>query len=427
MTSPTGKEYPPGIEPSQTEYTAQATLALAQGEFEQALEAAREGIAADSTNAEHFYLAGEAAAGLSDYELADSVWAEAERLYPAYELDIEPAREGAWAEAFNAGVEAYNAGDMAAAAEAWRSADMIYGYRPEAAQNLGVLLTQQGDYEEAVEVYRAGLNALNSLPSARVLEEVELEERDQARAEMEGSLAELLLFTEQFAEAEALFRQQLEANPDDIDLQANLANALSRQGREAEAAEIYTSLLETPGMPPSQLTNIGISLFQAGQHVRAADAFGQVVEVQPRNRDAWFNRANALYAAEEWGALTEIGDEIVAADPLNETVALILARAYRELEQNQDALTSLERLEALPVLIDELQLQPQSDRSVVLGTVIGNAASAGDSIRLEFTFYDDSGELGSETVTITAPAPEQTTEFEVVFPETAMAYSYDVL
>src|SRR5690606_37801080 len=112
ITSPTGRTYEPGIEPRQTNFAQQATIALAQGQFDESLARAQEGVASDSTNPLHYYLAGEAAAGLDDYELADSMWVIAERLYPAYQLEIEPSREAAWANAFNAGVEAYNAGDM---------------------------------------------------------------------------------------------------------------------------------------------------------------------------------------------------------------------------------------------------------------------------------------------------------------------------
>ena len=284
-SSPTGKEYPPGIEPSNSQYTQQAVLALAQGDFQRALEQSREGIAADPENAQHFFLAGEAAAGLGDYELADSMWVEAERIYPAYELEIEPAREGAWAEAFNAGVEAYNAGDNDAAIDAWQNASMIYRYRPGAAQNLGIVLMQEARYDEAVEAFRRGLEAAEAEPQTRVLEAEEIAERAEAREFMMENLAQLLLYTDQFAEAEVLLREQLEADPENVEVRANLANALGRLGRDAEAAQIYADLLENPSLTTEQLFNVGVSLFNAGEHVRAAEAFGRVTEVVPNSRD----------------------------------------------------------------------------------------------------------------------------------------------
>src|SRR5690606_32044283 len=106
-------------------------LAIATGNYQEALTQAQAGIAADSTNPIHFYLAGEGSAGVGDFEAADSLWRIAERMYPAYELEIEPTRENFWAQEFNRGVEAYNAGNMEEAIEAWTNAHFIYKLRPE--------------------------------------------------------------------------------------------------------------------------------------------------------------------------------------------------------------------------------------------------------------------------------------------------------
>lgn len=425
VTSPTGRVYEPGIRPTQTRFAQQATLFLAQGLYEQALSQAREGIESAPDNAMHFFLAGEAAAGLGDFALADSMWIEAERLYPAYELEVEPAREGAWAEAFNEGVQAYNAGTTAEAIDAWTRADMIYRLRPEAAQNLAVLLTQEAQYDEAIRVYQRGIEALEIEPASRIIEGAELEERAEARAFMIENLAQLLLYTEQFAEAERLLREQLADRPNDVQIQANLATAMSRQGREEEATRIYTSLLTSPDLDADQLFNIGVSLFNAGDYPRAAEAFGRVTQLRPTSRDAWYNQANALYAAEVWAELTPVARRLVEVDPLNENAALILARALREQNQNQQALDALERIETLPVFLDELQMRPASQATTIRGRVIGNQAAAGSPVRIRFTFYGPSGALGTETVTVTAPAREQSTTLEVTFGQQAESYSYE--
>lgn len=428
LTSPTGREYPPGTPPSNTEFSQRATLALAQSAFEDALAVSREGIAEDPTNPQHYYLAGEAAAGLAQYELADSLFNAAEDIYPAYELEIEPAREVAWADAFNAGVEAYNASDAAAAIEAWRGATLMYPYRPDAAQNLGVVLTQEGEYEEAIEVYREGLEALDTPPNTRVLEEEELAEREESREFMRENLAQLLLYTDQYAEAEIILREQLAADPDNAELKSNLANALGRLGREDEANDIYNELLSAPDITPTQLFNVGVSLFQTDQFLRAAEAFGRVTDLQPESRDAWYNQTNALYAAEAWEDLGPIAERLVELDPLNENAALMLAESQRRLENNAAALAALERLEALPVFVDELQMVPGASATTVNGTIRGNSAAAGSPVQLRFTFFGDSGEgLGTETVTVNAPASEQTTTFRVQFAQPAAAYQYELV
>lgn len=425
-TSPTGRVYEPGTPPARSAFTQQAILMNAQGQHENALAQSRLGIAADPTNPQHFYLAGEAAAGMGDLELADSLWTVAQRIYPAYELEIEPMREAAWATAFNAGVEAYNAGNTDAALEAWANADRIYPYHPNAAQNLAILLTQEGDYDEAIAAYRRGLASLERTPATRVLEATEIAERDEVRASMQQSLAQLLLFTDQFAEAETLLRAQLAEDPTNVEVRANLANALTRLDRDAEATTLYTELLASPNLTETQLFTIGVSLFNANEYVKAAEAFGRVTAIQPNSRDGWYNQANALYAAEEWEDLTPIAERLVQVDPLNENAGLILARSYRERQMNDRALATLERIQALPIYLDELQIRPTETSTTIQGTATGNSAAAGTAVRLRFNFYGESGPLGSETVTIIAPADDANAPFEVTIAQPATSYSYEV-
>lgn len=428
--SPTGKTYEPGIAPRDSRFTTPATLYIAQGQFEQALQEAQQGIAADSTNPRHYFLLGQAHAGLGNTEEANAAWARAEQLYPAYELEIEPARESAWADAFNQGVEAYNSNDMAGAVAAWTRANEIYQLRPEAYQNLAAIYTQQGDYEQAIAAYQGALAAVESEPAARVLEEEEIADREASRATALENLAELLLFTEQHAQAEELFREQMQQDPDNVALQGKLAAAIAAQpGRESEAQAMYNELLGRSDLDAATLMEIGVVLFQQQDFARAAEAFERVTEARPNSRDAWYNLANALYAAESWEALIPIGERLMEIDPLNYDGSLMLARAYRDAGQNDNALRELERIEAAPIRLQKLQTRQGAGRTTVSGEVMGGQASAGTPFQLRFTFYGENGAaLGTETVTVNAPATETVTPFEVhLQTETpAVGYTYEV-
>lgn len=436
--SPTGRVYEPGIEPRQTEFSRGATQALAraqlagdeaeaQVQYAAALAQSRLGIAADSTNPMHFYLAGEAAVGIGDYVLADSMWIVAERFYPAYELEVEPSREGAWANAFNVGVEAYNAGDMAGARRQWENADLIYRFRPEAAQNLAIVLTNEGEYDAAIDMYRRGIESIDMRPGTRIIEDAELAEREVTRLDMQQNLAQLLLFRNRFADAEPVFRALIANDPDNVEAQANLAIVLTRLDRAGEARQIYDRLLNAPNLPPSELFTIGVALFQADDFIAAADAFGRVTRAQPEHRDAWFNQANALLAAEAWDQVVPVGQRLVVIDPLNSMASLILVQAYRELDRSTEGLAILENLETKPVFLDALQISPGSQRTVLTGEVIGNSASPGTPVQLRFTFFDDNGQVGSSTVTVNAPAREARETFEVTVNANANSYKYEVL
>jgi tetratricopeptide (TPR) repeat protein len=433
VLSPSGEPYAPGIRPRDTRQTGAAQLYLVQAAtadparasalYQQALEAVQPGMQTDSTNATYFFIAAQAHAGLGNFEVADSLFDTAQRLYPAYELEIDPAREQAWAMAFNRGIEAYQANDMATAATAWRQANRIYNKRSEGYLNLAVIYTQNEDYDQAAEAYRQALAALGRTP-ARELAPEEVEEREEARAQIMESYAQLLVYTERFAEAERLYREYLQTNPTDLAARSALAMVIARQGNQAEARRIYDELMSAPDLTSTDLFNIGVGLFNAEDYERAAQAFRRVTEMSPNNRDAWFNLLNSLYAGDRHADVVPVGQRMLEIDPLNQAASAILGRAYRETRQNQRALEVLTRMDQLPVYVRDLQFRPGEGRSTLSGTMEGHRARAGAPIRLEFTFFGPQGPLGTQTVTVNAPAAQATAPFEVTYTGTTVPVGY---
>ena len=171
IVSPSGIVYEPGTPPEETRRSQTATLYFRQQRAERALELSLEGLEVDPENPIHYFLAGVAHARLGQYGEADRMFSEAQAIYPAYEIDIEPQRRAAWAEAFNAGVEAYGTGETEEALEAWGNAAVIYDLRPEAHRNLASLLAVEGRHDEAIEIYRRALDGLEKRPATLVLDE----------------------------------------------------------------------------------------------------------------------------------------------------------------------------------------------------------------------------------------------------------------
>lgn len=426
-TSATGEVYPPGSPPEPTRYSETATLFLQRDRLERALELAMEGVEADPENAVHHYLAGVAHARLGNNRKADRFFDEAERIYPAYELDTEPERLNSWAEAFNRGVEAYTTGDVETAFAAWSGAVAIYNLRPEAHRNLASALTAEGRYEEAIEVYQQAVEGLEDRPATRALTDEEIRERERIRVEMEERLGELLLFRERYAEAEPLIRRQLQQDSGQVRLRRQLGRALAGQGKTEEAGEIYSSLLSEQSLEGAELSDVGVALFQAGRHAQAAEAFDRLTRLQPNSRDAWFNYANALLASGSWQKLTSVGDRLLEVDPLNEDAALIVARAYLESGDEPGAARRIERSEAEPVHLEALQMRPSRSETTIQARVVGNRAEPGTPIRLRFTFYTGGETAGAETVTVPAPASDESTAIEVSIDRRATSYRYEVV
>ena len=427
MVSPTGIVYRVGTPPSQTRFSQTATLYLQSDQSERALELVLEGIEENPGNPVHYFLAGVASVRLGRYEEADWMFAEAEQIYPAYELDVEPEREAGWAEAYNAGADAYASGDVEGAIAAWSGAAAIFQLRPEAHRNLAMVLQAEGRYDEAARAYRGARDGLDRRPATRVLSEFEMARRVELRQEVEDEFAQLLLVMDRHAEAEPLLRNQLEREPGNTQLMGDLALALRGQGRTEEAAEIYTSLLSGEDLETTQLFNLGIALFRADDFQRASEAFRRVTELRPNSRDAWFNYANSLFAGGAWDALSVVGERLLELDPLNENAALLTARALLETGDEEGAIGKLELIDAAPVHLDGLLMLSGEGGITIRGQLAGNQAEPGILVRLRFSFYDDAGPLGEETLALKAPSQGETVSFEVHFPGAPVGYRYDLV
>ena len=427
VVSPTGFVYELGTPPVAGRFSQTAALYLSKELVDGALERALGGIDSEPANPIHYLLAGLAYAQFAQYSEADAMFTDAQRIYPAYELDIAPQREAAWIELFNQGIAAYSEGDVEGAIEAWELAEMMWDLRPDASLNLGGLFKDQRRWNDAIGAYQRAIAGLERKPVTRVLPQEELHAREEQRIRTEASLAELLLFTERFAEAVTLLRRHLERDPTSVRVRADLAAALNESGKETEAVAIYTGLLSETGLEAKDLFNIGIALYRANDFMAAAEAFERLTKLQPNSRDAWFNYTNSLFAAESWESLAPVGDRLTEVDPLGESAGLIAARAHLELGDEQSAVVGLDRTESAPIHLEGLRLLTSGPGTSILGQVVGNAAEPGTSVRLRFTFYGANGALGTEPFTVSAPSQGTRERFEVSFAGQATAYRYELL
>jgi tetratricopeptide (TPR) repeat protein len=245
---------------------------------------------------------------------------------------------------------------------------------------------------------------------------------------MEAQLSVLLLATERWGEAEPILRRRLEQDPGDVEIRSDLARALDGMGRTEEAQQFYGTLLTEEGLGGTQLFNLGVALFRISDFHRAAEAFRRLTESQPDSRDAWFNYTNALFAAEAWAPLAAAGDRLIDLEPLGENALLITARAQLETGDREGAVGTLALADAAPAYLEEMRLRRAGASTLVEGRITGNAADPGALVRLRFIFYGDAGsELGSETLSLEAPAPGRSEPFEVAFAKRASAYRYELM
>lgn len=340
--------------------------------YNTAMEQARAGIAADANNPLHHFLLAQAALGTNNYVAADSAFRRTLELCPQFAVEVTPLRDRASQLAFNAGVEAFNRQDTAVALAQWEQAGRMHEAYPQAHFNQAVVYAGRNDYTRATAAYRATLAALERV------------------------------------------------TPD-------TSNA--------------TELAETRAGSLSGLLNAGAHYFTANEFARAGEIFAEVHRLDPNHRDAWYNHALSLYKLERWQELVPVASRLVQIEPLNYNSMILLFNAYKGLSEaakaarntavestNRNlAVSTLQAADALPVQVSDVQLSTR-DGVRLAGTVRGAAARAGTPIRLNFTFFGPSGPVGTQSVTVSAPAKDATTPFEVVLATTqpVTGYSYRV-
>lgn len=362
-----------GTAPAASSHAVQAQVALnrtlvatgAAGEpyFQAALVAAREGIAADSANPLHHFLAGQAHAGLGQTAEADAAWNQAERLCRELGGEIRTVRQNAYVSLFAEGMRAFQAADTATAVSAWTRASQAWPDGWDAHYNLGVLYAGLGDPAKSVAAYRAALRATetNGDTTAAVRAQV-AETRANAVAGLLNAGA-LLFQAERYDAAAAVFRTLADRDRNHRDAWYNLALAQYKLARWDDLVPVAE----------------------------------RVTELDPLNHNAWIVLFNAHKGIAERGT------------------------GPAEQQARQRALQVLQRAEALPVRMDAVRLVAAPGQATVHATLEGGEARAGTPIALDVVFWGADGRVGTATITATAPAKGATIQVQATAPVSSPA------
>ena len=173
----------------------------------------------------------------------------------------------------------------------------------------GVLLSEAGEHAAAADAFQRALalepgftEALNNLASAL------------------GRLG-------RNEEALACFEALVERVKDDPELYFNYGNTLQRAGRHREACAAFARALELRPLFPQAHNNLGNSLQALGERNQAITSYENAVELDPAFLDARRNLAGALYRAERYVAAEQEYRAVLERRPGDGSAQLGLALA----------------------------------------------------------------------------------------------------
>ncbi len=361
------------------------------------------------------------------------MWQRAVAVWTCYADQVEFLRLRAWQGLFQTGIDAMDQGDTARAIRHLEDAFTIYKQEPDPIFEVGVYYARRAEeapadsqlilVERATQAFRRALEATER--STRL----EPGARRQYRARSALNLATLLSYQEKLDEAAAVYEEFLRVEPDNQEARAKLARVLAMQVERLvsqadttpdtdqaatllaraeelrhEAASHYDALLEQPGLQAGDYQEIGIGLWEAGAQDRALAAFRKVIELRPYDPGALEVLAHALYQAERYDTLVTVAESLSVRYPYHRENLAVLAYAYRQLKQPEQALSVLERQQRLPFQILEPSLQSANGAYVAAGALENLTLEPGAPIEVEFQFRRESGEIVA-TATLATAAP----------------------
>jgi predicted O-linked N-acetylglucosamine transferase (SPINDLY family) len=142
--------------------------------------------------------------------------------------------------------------------------------------NLGNVLKDLGNFEDAVASYRRALKLKPDL------------------AGIHYNLGLALTDLKQFDESAASYRKVLALQPDHAEAHCNLGNVLCELGKYQQALESYRKALAIKPRYAEAHNNLGNALIELGQHEDAVESFRRALEIKPDFGVAYFNLGNVL-------------------------------------------------------------------------------------------------------------------------------------
>ncbi len=241
--------------------------------------------------------------------------------------------------AITTGDRLLDAGDYAGARrdynEAMKGLDAIGQARLRS--RVGDTYVEEGDLEAAQREYQQALEYLDPTEQAAVRIKLGNAHQRQgnyaaARAEFERASTSLegegkvVVLTEiakgYYAEgnvdqAIATLKQAVEMAPENIEAIQVLADLLTRQGKEAEAAEVLAKLPEGAKLPTDMVLNIGIRLYNEGDTEKALEYFERAVAESPDNGEGYYYRGLCLLGTGNNDGARADFEKLLEIDPDN--------------------------------------------------------------------------------------------------------------
>lgn len=343
---------------------------------------------------------------------ADSALTRTVQLAPACAAEIMALRRDAYVSLMSAASAQRAASHADSTAIMARAALTVEPGRPQAWYTVGAFFLDEQQNDSAAWYLEKAVNApMDSTPNAQSLRQAaayQVAVVDYNKHDFEGAVRN--------------FAIAVRLKPEDTDAKRNLAASLRQAGMADSASKIEQSMMaevagSEGGLTVLQLFDIGVAQFNQHDYANAAATFEKVVAVEPYNRDALFNLAQAYNGAENGDKLLETALRLQAVDPLSYEVMQLVGAGYRAKHDQPNVLKAATALGGATVSVGVTTFSVGANSATLTlkatgreGRDLNDRIVRGSPILVVVEFLDKAGTMvasAETTVPVLAPGATQ--------------------
>lgn len=390
---------------------------------------------------------------VDDLTGADSAFSKAQGLAPACKEDIALYRRQAWVPVYNAGVQAWQAGNIDSAIVAFRRANLVYQAEPLGFIYLANLFVGREEPDSALRKTDAAKYHIDSLVYATRMDSAAKYFRLAVPAATDPkyakdkrdaffNVARVYHAAKRYDEAKAAYKEYLDSFPNDVQAMASLAGIYLNGGKRDSAMALYGAILShadaasaselfgtaqsvlsaVPESPDTAAMNAACTKAQkrkspaltarqiaARCQPAAADTmrkFHELADPQYRlvaqtyeaglkknayYRDALYNAAGISYLIGDTSKVLPLAQRLYAVDPMNRLTLAKIAGGWQLLGKKDSVLYYLTLADSLPVEVTVGDFTTSDKGAQVTGLFTNFRSKPSAPLKIVFDFLDATG------------------------------------
>lgn len=328
------------------------------------------------------------------------------------QANIDQATTALWGPIVNEGVRLLQAGDLDAAKAKLELAVEINPQGKEAQLALGAVYQGKSEFDRAIELYR---KALEIDPEYK-LAYLRLGQTHQLRADAAASAGNAELAESAAQEAIAIYEAYLQRDPDDPDAQVQLAGLYATLGQVEKAQPVIVTIMNADSVEPATLTDFGFRMANAQQYDLADQLLSRAVAltdsmaVEPMSYLVFVRIQKGDLSGAKAILLRQL-----ELEPSNAESWEYLGLIERDLGNSAAAQEALEKADAIPLVLENLRIGQDSDRSWNVEATFSNRTEAPvRGVTVRFMLVSGTQVLETKEATVAGSEPLAAGEAESV-------------